>query len=257
MTTKPSTTVLNSMRLLDLLCVLGQGSVRQLAERSGLSTAATHRTLISLRVAGMVEDGDGGGYRLAPHLFALGLRVPRYQRLRDSAGQPLQALSLRVRLPAVLSLSDRQNVVYVLSADAQGRRSPSRPGDIRAMHCTASGKVLLAHADAVVRQSVLAAGLTRRTTQTITTSARLLDELEGVRRTGVASDVGEYAEDWTAVAAPVYGPSGAVEAALAVCAPPGLTDLRRTVISPLLRSADVLNGLLSLDPPTGLGSAAS
>jgi len=244
MTTKTSTTVLRSMQLLEVLATLGQGSVRQLAERSGATPATTHRMLVSLRAAGMVEDGDGGGFRLAPHVLALGLRVPQYQRLRDCASGPLRALSERMQLPALLSLRDQDNVVYVLTADARGRPSPSRPGDLRALHCTASGKVLLAHADADLVETVIAAGLSRRTANTITSSARLVDELADVRQTGVAVDIGEYVGDWSAIAAPVYGPSGSVDAALALCAAPGSVEIARLTRSTLLRSADALSRLL-------------
>lgn len=250
MATRISGAVLRTVRLLDALSTMNGASTRGLAALVGESHATVHRTLLALQATGMVEHHPETGYRLSAHALTLGLRVPLHRRLQERAQGPMRGLSEAVRLPVVLSLRDRHRVLYVLGVDAPGRRlrSPSRPGDLRAMYCTASGKVLLTHGDPAVVDAVVSEGLAGRTSRTITTSADLSDELDGVRASGYAIDVGEHTDGWVAVAAPVYGPHGGVEAALAVCGPAGDAALTARARSALLRGADTMTRLVGHDP---------
>jgi DNA-binding IclR family transcriptional regulator len=88
------------------------------------------------------------------------------------------------------------------------------------VHCSASGKLLLAFAPQQVRERVLrTAPFAQMTKRTITTAAALKRELEQIRRQGFAVDDQEL---WTGVnclAVPVLGRNGDVVAGLAVMAP--------------------------------------
>ncbi len=237
------------MQLLEALASADPGSVRTLAKATGATPASTHRLLLSMKAAGMiVNDRSGGGYRLTPRVLTLGLMVPLYQRLQEHAPLVLRALTSKLSLPAALSLRDDTNVLYLLSSSPVGRRPPSRPGDVRAMHSTASGKVLLAHSSADVVQAVVSGGLASRTAQTITTASRLSDELETVRIAGLATDRGEDRANLAAVAVPIYGPDGEVEASLALCGPLSSAVLDRPARHALLRGADeIMRSLRAFD----------
>ncbi|HLW60481.1 MAG TPA: IclR family transcriptional regulator C-terminal domain-containing protein [bacterium] len=94
-----------------------------------------------------------------------------------------------------------------------GRRAPA--------HCTALGKVLLAHADPQLQTRVLAGRLKRYTPGTIVDPPTLRRVLQAVRERGYAVDDQEFEEGIRCVAAPVLDYTGRVVAALSVSAPAG------------------------------------
>jgi DNA-binding IclR family transcriptional regulator len=87
------------------------------------------------------------------------------------------------------------------------------------VHCTASGKAIMAFASEPVRARLHGLPLDRVTPHTITDRERLAAELDEVRREGLARTHEELEVGLDAVAAPVFGPSGDVVAALDVSGP--------------------------------------
>jgi DNA-binding IclR family transcriptional regulator len=82
------------------------------------------------------------------------------------------------------------------------------------LHCTAQGKVLLAHG------AELPPGRLERLTEfTVTNRAELAAQLDDVRRRGFAVTAEELEPGLVAIAAPVYREGGAVVAALSVSGP--------------------------------------
>jgi DNA-binding IclR family transcriptional regulator len=95
------------------------------------------------------------------------------------------------------------------------------------MHCTGVGKVLLAFAPRQVQDRVLA-NLTRITPYTIVTASVLSDQLERVRREGVATTSEEMSLGGCSLAVPVVQSSdGAVVAAIGVVVPSLKRDRQR------------------------------
>jgi len=82
-------------------------------------------------------------------------------------------------------------------------------------HCSALGKVMYAYGALPVPTGPL----TRCTPHTLTSVAALEAELDDVRRRGYAVTHGELEEGLDAVAAPVRGRDGAVQAAIGVSGP--------------------------------------
>jgi DNA-binding IclR family transcriptional regulator len=87
-------------------------------------------------------------------------------------------------------------------------------GQLTPLHCTSSGKVLLAHVDRRVHPA-----LRRFTPRTVTDPNALETELAEVRATGVARACEEYEVGLNAVAAPVRDRFGVVVAAVSVSGP--------------------------------------
>ncbi len=93
-----------------------------------------------------------------------------------------------------------------------GRRVP--------VHCTSSGKVLLAYLPEARRQAVLrAAPMAALTPHTTTSRAQLEAELDRVRRRGWAEAVNEREIGVASIAAPVRDISGEVVAAISIGVP--------------------------------------
>jgi DNA-binding IclR family transcriptional regulator len=92
----------------------------------------------------------------------------------------------------------------------------SRIGGRIPTHATAVGKAMLAFSDDADTDALLSSRLTAWTSQTIIDPERLASELADIRQRGFAVELGEFADDVSAVACPVFSPSGALVAAISV-----------------------------------------
>ncbi|MGJ3561643.1 IclR family transcriptional regulator [Streptomyces sp. INA 01156] len=87
------------------------------------------------------------------------------------------------------------------------------------LHSTALGKVLLAHAPADVRESVLRRPLERRAPRTITNVDVLTRQLSDIAAKGVAFEYEESAVGIVCVASGIFGPSDEILGAVSVTGP--------------------------------------
>ena len=132
----------------------------------------------------------------------------------------LEDLYEAVRQNVQLAVRDGHEIVYVERlAHPEAVRVFSRVGGRWPLHPTAVGQVLLAHAPAVVQESVLAERLPAFTPRTITDPVVLRRMLAAVRRDGVAVCDGMIDLAALSVAAPVRGEDDSVVAALSVVVP--------------------------------------
>jgi DNA-binding IclR family transcriptional regulator len=151
MTAPPSTTVLKAFDLLALFSqrpLLGAGEAARLL---GAPRASTHRLLVTLRLAGVLEVNEDGQYRLGLRLFELGSYAPLRRRLHDECTQPLERLSAEVALPTFLGAREGTDLLCLEKVYHRQTDVPIRVGQRAPLHTTAAGKVLLAYA----RRSVI------------------------------------------------------------------------------------------------------
>jgi DNA-binding IclR family transcriptional regulator len=88
------------------------------------------------------------------------------------------------------------------------------------VHCTASGKLLLAFGPAQLREAFLRSGPFRsHTSNTITNAPRLTRELERIRKRGYSTDDQELLPGVNCLAVPINNRAGQTVAGLAVMAP--------------------------------------
>lgn len=87
------------------------------------------------------------------------------------------------------------------------------------MHCTATGKILLAFGTRALVDEVVALPLERRTPRTVATPGLLLQELARARDLGYAAEHEQTRLGYLSVAVPLLGSTGATAGALAVTAP--------------------------------------
>lgn len=219
--------------------------VSELARRAGLSKSTAFRVLSMLERNEVVER-VGRNYRLGSRLHELGSHVyaPGHDRIRDLLIPYLTDLYAATRETVHLAVLHGTEVVYL--AKLHGHRTiptPSRIGGRMPAHCTAVGKVLLAHAPDACSE-VLSARLRGFTPRTITDGSVLAAELDRIRRDGMAFDDGEARPGLTCVAVPVMGPGGRPVAALSVAGP--AERLKAEAQSSLLRrvSAEAAQELL-------------
>jgi DNA-binding IclR family transcriptional regulator len=196
--------------------------VSELSRRLGLGKSTVHRLHTTLVSEGLVEkDPQTGGYRLGIVMFELGQAVRVHLDLHAAVGPVLTALREETHESCQVGVLDGHEVVYVDRLESShtlrlmnetGRRVP--------IHCTSSGKVLLAHLPPDARENVLeAAPLAALTPRTIVDPDQLAKELDRVRARGWAEAVEEREVGVASIAAPIRDVSGTVVAAISIGGP--------------------------------------
>ena len=186
--------------------------------RTGLHKATVHRLAGEL-VGNRLLDRVEGGYRLSGGLFELGMRASVERSLLELAMPFLQDLYERTHETVHLGVRDGTEVVYVakIGGHRQATR-PSRTGGRMPLHCTALGKVLLAHAEPDLRERAggPAGAAHPAHDRGRRPPRRQLDEM---LETGVAFEHEESTVGITCVAAPVLVGGTAAVAAVSVTGP--------------------------------------
>jgi DNA-binding IclR family transcriptional regulator len=238
-------TLLRGLAILDALAAAPAGrgvSHATLARQLGFQRSTLYRYLAALQAQGYVEPADGPRrFRLGSRARVLGLAALNEHDFARSARGFVEEVAAATGETAHATVLDQGQPVTVEIADGAGPIGPRvSVGSRRPVHCSASGKVFLAHMAPADRDAALSArDLEARTPATITDLASLHAHLVDVRRLGYATDQAEYIPGVCCVAAPVYDFRGAVAGTLSVSVvaarldPPALLALTR----PLLDSA--------------------
>lgn len=243
----PANSVLGKLTL--LLAAFGfddpELSLAELVRRSGLAKPTVHRLCGELTRWGYLER-SGTDYRLGIRLFEIGQRVPIQRRLRDAARPFVEDMQRTVGGVAHLAVRDGIEVLYLEKITGHRTVQPTQIGGRMPMHCTATGKVLLAFADPSLFHRVARAGLTRLTPHTIIAPARLAKELVEIRHTYVGREIEETRRGYLSAASPIFDRSGSVLAALSVTVPSARANfplLARTVKNAARGASDNLGGV--------------
>ena len=152
--------------------------------------------------------------------IAVALAARDHMDLRRAALPHMQALRDLSQETVSLTVLDGRSVLYIEALESpQPVKIVARPGRRLPVHCTATGKVFLAHLPPTASDAIIAEGLPARTQATITDPQALRHELTLTRERGFGLAEQECEVGISAVAAPVWGREGEVVAALAVSAP--------------------------------------
>lgn len=200
-------------------------TLSEISRRTGLPVATAHRLVAELCAAGLLGRCADGTYEIGARMWRLGLLSPPTM-LREVALPSLQDLVMSTGHTVHLAVREGTRAL-VIDRLAGSRTLPTRhrPGGRLPLHCTAVGKVLLAHAPEDVVGTVMG-GLTRHTRYTVTDPAALRRQLQDVRRDDLARSAQEHRLGVSSLAMPVRTSAGVV-AALALLAPmtaPRLSD---------------------------------
>ena len=203
-------------------------TLSELADRAGLPVATVHRLAAELVAGSALHRRPDGRFEVGRLIWSAGLLAPVEGRLRQVAEPFLHDVYAATLATVHLAVRDGDEVLYL--ERMMGRTSVpivSSVGSRLPMHCTGVGKVLLAFAPRQVQDRVLA-NLTRITPYTIVTASVLSDQLERVRREGVATTSEEMSLGGCSLAVPVVQSSdGAVVAAIGVVVPSLKRDRQR------------------------------
>ncbi len=197
--------------------------VNEVARRIDVNPSTASRLLATLESAGLVQrDEPQGPYRLGLAVVTLANRVLARLDLQALARPVLVELMERTGETSTLSLPSAREAITVDSAPSRSSVvSMARLGQPSVAHATAVGKVMLAFGGGPLPRERDLVALTERT---ITDRTRLAAEVATVREQGYGTVFGERDADVNAIAAPVFGRSGALAAILGLQGPSSRLD---------------------------------
>ena len=198
-------------KLLGLLSVISAApkplTFSEVVEKPGLNKSTIHRLLAIGVEEGMLRyDAQKKVYVLGPRIFDL---------VRNAyKGYDIQAIALdeMVRLydlfdaNVTLGIPSGMETTYLrILESARSFGGVQRPGSREPMHCSASGKALLAFLPEPVLNSKLQGyDFARFTDRTIVTADDFHAELADVRRQGFAQNDREQYDHFLGIAAPIF-----------------------------------------------------
>jgi DNA-binding IclR family transcriptional regulator len=212
-----------SLRILTLLASEGRTlSLADVAARLGLPKGTAHRLCSQLQAAGFLARGvDERSYSVGPALRRLALDTLTHGVERGLRHEVLAELVAQVGETCNFTTLDGASVLYLDRVEASWPlRLTLDVGSHVPLHCTASGKLLLAQMPADARDALIAElPLPRMTRNTIVSPKALRAECELIARQGYAADREEFIAGLIAIAVPVRAADGVARAAIAVHAP--------------------------------------
>lgn len=191
----------------------------ELAERLDLNPSTVYRYVATLQAAGLLErDERRGGYRLGLHTVELGGVALNQIEVRKQALEDMHWLHDETGLMVNLAVLFDGDVLHVAHAAPKGWPLwHTTPGRRAVAHCTALGKVLLAHAPwSKVRRTIERYGWRPYTPRSIRDFDRLRTELDRILEQGYGVDNEERSPGIRCLAVPIRDHTDRVVAALSV-----------------------------------------
>lgn len=199
-------------------------SVKEISEAMGLSKSTVHGLIKTLELRGyLTQNPVNMKYKLGMKLFSLGNVVGENLDIRKIARPVIQRLVDKIKETVHLAVLNGNEIVYTEKVEGPGAlRMYSQIGKRVLVHCTGVGKVILAHQDDDVVESILSREtLTAFTPHTVTDKEELKRQFRVIREQGYALDDEEIELGLRCVAAPIYNHQGKVIASIS-CAGPAM-----------------------------------
>lgn len=228
---KSTTALQKAIRLMRALTASNEPSqLSELAEAVAMPKPSVHRLIMQLEEVGMVQrDVAGRGYTVGTSWQWLAIDALRVVANRPSMRDIMRSLVDRIQESCNLSILMDQEVMYLERVECDWPlRMQLQAGSRVPLHCTASGKLLLAYMSDDRRQRLLRSlYLQEYTPNTITKPAALEKECARIRKTGVSINREEYHLGLIGIGVPVVRSDGNVIASLAIHAPIFRMDVKR------------------------------
>jgi DNA-binding IclR family transcriptional regulator len=218
-----------ALSIIELLCQHSRGlGVTEIGQKLGLHKSTVHRLLGTLLSKGYAEQNpETERYRASIKLAELGLFILDSLEFRKEAIPFLKELVEVSRETVQLSVLDQGEMV-VVERDSYPEPIVVKMGLRSKVHCSAAGKVLLAHLTREQAVSILKEqGMEQYTVNTITDLEFMLAFLNKIKIQGYAINDEEQVEGMRAIAAPVFNHQGKAVAAVSIAGPTSRLTLER------------------------------
>jgi len=214
----------SAYRVADVLVTAFSGpplGASEISRRLNLSKTVVHRILKSLTARELLAfNPSTRKYEPGPASLIIGSRSLNHHGLHLAARRPLHDLQNLTGETVTLSALVGMTRIYI--DHNPGSREPRALLDtssVYPLYAGSSSKVILAFADAMLKEHVLTGYRPRITPGTVTDSLTLSRELQQIASVGVATSRGERQRGVASVAGAVFGLDGQVVGAVSVCGP--------------------------------------
>jgi DNA-binding IclR family transcriptional regulator len=241
-------------KITSILMTFTEGSehtLTEIAQLAGLPISTAHRLTSELASWRLLERTMDGRYRAGLPLRMMGAGDSCPPALRERAPCVLEDLARVTRRRVRLGVLQDLEVAYIEKQPGPRPVSGFTPAATLPVHPTALGRALLAFAPASIVEMTILRGLKAYTPHTVTAPDRFRRALAVVRVTRVAVTRFELEASTCGVAVPVFGPGGAVVAAIELTVP----DLGRE-LQPVMASLTIAARSLSRELSGGGGGNA-
>ncbi len=211
--------VVRAFNVIDVVSQEKSIGLSELARKTSLKKTTVARLVNTLEQIGIVEqDPDSHRFALTFRVFELGSRVASRSDVRRQARPLLEMFVAREGKSMLLSVLNGNQVVYIDKIEARELfRIRTAAGGRAPVHCTSSGKAILAYLSNDERRRILGSQpLPAYTMLSTTDLLSLEEEFAQIRARGYAVDWGERHEELCAVGAPIFDYNNQVIASISL-----------------------------------------
>jgi len=214
-------------KALDILEFLSKNEqeigISEISKKLNMGLSTVHRILFTLKSRGyVIQNQKTIKYRLGIKLFELGCKVQNSKNLIKIVKPYLRELSRITNETVNLAILEGKDVVYLDTIEStEALRTGIVPGTRTVAHCTALGKVILAHLPngefvQLYRNDDNMISLTKNS---ISSKDELKKELRKAKENGYALDREESIEGINCVGSPILNGQGEPVAAISITGP--------------------------------------
>jgi DNA-binding IclR family transcriptional regulator len=225
-------------------------NISELSRRLGIPKSTTHILMVTLERRGYIVREQGHrNYTAALRFYGKACLPGRRLSLPDRALPFMEKMARESGLTSHLALLDEGQALYAQKVSGPGSiRFDTDIGKRSNAHCTAVGKVLLAHSNGPAVDDLLSrARLMRHTFNTISSGNQLRAELSHVRRVGFAFDDQEEELDVRCLAVPVFDNNGRFMASLGLTGT--INQIHEENFNALIHAARTCANAIGCSPP--------
>jgi IclR family transcriptional regulator, KDG regulon repressor len=196
-------------------------SIGELVEKSNMNRTTVWRLIATLENFGYVErDPLTKGYQLGYAANRLAAQATNYGSLIRRARNTLEKLRDETQETVLLSIPKHYGTLTIDQIDPEHSiRVVDYVNAYLPLHCTSNGKLLLSLLPSEELDILLGQPLEQITPFTITKRDQLLEEIEIIRRRGIATSFGELDENENGISAPIFDQRKNLMAFISVCGP--------------------------------------
>jgi len=249
-------TVQSVQRALDILAHFSLSrtslGIVELSELTGITKGAVHSLVKTLESNGFLrQDPATRRYRLGFKVYELGAILESTLEINQIASEAVHALANKTKLAVRIAIWDGDSVLFTIGASGSTLPLFKNFGPRLPAYCSAHGRAMLAHLEKDHLSDYLErTELIPYTASTTTKRKKLLQELEKIHKHGYAHECEELLLGIEALAAPILGRNGILEAAMSIAGSPKFFrgESKNRLANELLKTAMLVSRQLGYIP---------